>query len=58
VRGGWRKLHELHNLYSSSNIIKVTKSRRIRWVEQVACMREMRNACTILVRKLEGKIQV
>jgi hypothetical protein len=33
VRGDWRKLHneELHNLYSSPNIIRMTKSRRIRW---------------------------
>jgi hypothetical protein len=34
VTGGFRKLHneELHNLYSSSSIIKITKSRRMRWV--------------------------
>jgi hypothetical protein len=33
VTGGWRKLHneELHNLYSSPNIIRVIKSRGIRW---------------------------
>jgi hypothetical protein len=33
VTGGWRKLHneELHSLYSSANIIRVIKSRRIRW---------------------------
>jgi hypothetical protein len=32
--GSWRKLHndELHNLYSSKNIIRVIKSRRMRWV--------------------------
>jgi hypothetical protein len=36
----WRKLHntELHNLYSSQNIIKKIKSRRIRWMGHVACM--------------------
>jgi hypothetical protein len=40
VTGVWRKLHnkELHNLYSSTNIIRVVKSRRIRWVENLAHM--------------------
>jgi hypothetical protein len=38
VTGDWRKLHkeELHNLYSSPNIIRMIKSRRIRWVGHVA----------------------
>jgi hypothetical protein len=38
--GSWRKLHneELHNLYSSPSIIKVIKSRRIRWSGHVARM--------------------
>jgi hypothetical protein len=38
------KLHndELHNLYSSSNIVRVIKSRRIRWAGHVACMGEGR----------------
>jgi hypothetical protein len=51
VTGGWRKLHnmELHNLYSSPNIIRMVKSRRMRWAEHVACMKEKRNACRILV---------
>jgi hypothetical protein len=33
VTGGWRKLHneELHNLYSSPSIIRIIKSRRMRW---------------------------
>jgi hypothetical protein len=41
VTGGWRKLHneELHNLYSSPNIIRMTKSRRMRWTGHVAQMR-------------------
>jgi hypothetical protein len=38
--GSWRKLHndELHNLYSSSNIFRVIKSRRMRWAGHVARM--------------------
>jgi hypothetical protein len=41
----WRKLHndELHSLYSSPNIVRVVKSRRMRWVGYVACMREGRS---------------
>ena len=40
----WRRLHneELCDLYSSSNIIRVVKSRRMRWVGHVACMRDRR----------------
>jgi hypothetical protein len=43
VTGGWRKLHneELHNLFSSPSIIRMIKSRRMRWAGQVAIvMRE------------------
>jgi hypothetical protein len=38
--GSWRKLHndELHSLYSLPNIVKVIKSRRMRWAGHVACM--------------------
>jgi hypothetical protein len=55
--GGWMKVHneELHNLYSSPNIIRMIKSRRMKWTENVACMGENRNACKILVGKPEGK---
>jgi hypothetical protein len=55
--GGWRKLHneELHNLYSSPNIIRMIKLRRVRWAGHVARMGETRNAYRILVGKPEGK---
>jgi hypothetical protein len=58
VIGDWRKLHneELHNLYSSPSIIRVIKSRRVRWVGHVARMGEKRYAYRILVGKPEGKI--
>jgi hypothetical protein len=51
VTGDWRKLHneKLHNLYSSSNIIRMIKSRRIRWAGNVARMGEKKNANRILV---------
>jgi hypothetical protein len=55
--GDWRKLRneELHNLYSSQNIIIMIKSRRTRWGGHVARMGEKRNSYRILVGKLEGK---
>jgi hypothetical protein len=45
VAGGWRRLHneELHNLYASSNIIRVTKSRRMRWEGHVTHIGEMKD---------------
>jgi hypothetical protein len=45
VIGGWAKLHneELHNLYCSASIIRIIKSRRMRWVRQVARMGDKRN---------------
>jgi hypothetical protein len=50
VTGGWRKLcnEELHNLYSSPNIISMIKSRRMRWAGHVARMGENRNSYRIL----------
>jgi hypothetical protein len=57
VTGDWRKLHnsELLNLYSSSNIIRMMKSRRMRWAGHVARMGQKLNAYRILVGKPEGK---
>jgi hypothetical protein len=57
VTGDWRKLHneELRNLYSSPNIIRIIKSRRMRWAGHVARMGEKRNAYRILVGKPGGK---
>jgi hypothetical protein len=57
VTGGWRKLHneELHNLYSFPSIIRIIKSRRMRWAGHVARMGEKRNAYRILVGNPEGK---
>jgi hypothetical protein len=57
VTGGWRKLHneELHVLYSSPNIIRVIKARRMRWAGHVACMGEVRSAYNTLVGRPEGR---
>jgi hypothetical protein len=57
VTGGWRKLHneELHDLYSSPCIIRIIKSRRIRWAGHVARMGEKRNAYRLLVGEPDGK---
>jgi hypothetical protein len=57
VTGEWRKLHsgELHNLYSSPDIIRQIKSRRMRWVGHVARIGEVRNVYRVLVGKPEGK---
>jgi hypothetical protein len=59
VTGGWRKLHneELHNLYSSSNIIIMIKPRRMTWGWHVARMGEKKNAYRVLVGKRGGKNQ-
>jgi hypothetical protein len=54
---GWRKLHneELHNLYSSPNIIRMNNSRRMGRAGHVPRMKEKRNANRILMEKPEGK---
>ncbi|KAJ4434341.1 hypothetical protein ANN_22900 [Periplaneta americana] len=57
VTGEWRKLHnaELHALYTSPDIIRNIKSRRLRWAGYVVCMGESRNAYRVLVGRPEGK---
>jgi hypothetical protein len=57
VTGGWRKLHneELTDLYSLPNIVRVVKSRRMRWVGHVARVGEERGVHRVLVGKPEGK---
>jgi hypothetical protein len=56
VTGEWRKFHneELRDLYSSTSIIRIIKSGRMRWAGNVARM-EKRNACKLLVREPEAK---
>jgi hypothetical protein len=53
----WRKLHneELHDLYSLPNIVRVVKSRRMRWAGHVARMGEGRGVYRVSVRKTEGR---
>jgi hypothetical protein len=55
--GSWRKLHndELHSPYSSPNIVRVIKSRKMRWVGHVSRMGERRGVYGVLVGRPEGK---
>jgi hypothetical protein len=57
VTGKWRKYHneELHDLYSSPSIIRIIKSRRMRWAGHVVRMEEKRKAYRLLVGKPEAK---
>jgi hypothetical protein len=57
VTGDWRKLHngELQNLYSSPDIIRQIRSRRMRWAGHVARVGEGRNVYRVLVGRPEGK---
>jgi hypothetical protein len=55
--GSWRKLHndELHNLYSLPNIVRVIKSRRVRWAGHMARIGEGRGVYRFLVGRPESK---
>jgi len=57
VTGEWKRLHneELNDLYSSPNIVRVIKSRRMRWARHVARMGEERGVYRVMVGKPEGK---
>jgi hypothetical protein len=57
VTGEWKKLHneDLHNLYSSPDIIRQVKSRRMRWAGHVARMGEERKVNKVSVGKIKGK---
>ena len=57
VTGEWRRLHneELNDLYSSPNIVRVIKSRRMRWAGHVVRMGEERGAYRVLVGKPDGR---
>jgi len=57
VTGEWRRLHneELNDLYSSPNILRVIKSRRMRWARHVARMCEERGVYRVFVGKPEGR---
>jgi len=55
--GEWRKLHngELNDQYRSPNIVRVIKSRGMRWAGHIVCMGERRGVYRVLVREHEGK---
>ena len=60
VKGEWRKLHneELDDLYSSPNIVRVIKSRIMKWAGHVALVGERRGIHRVFVVKLEGNVEV
>jgi hypothetical protein len=57
VTGEWMRMHKekLNDLYSSPNIVRVIKSRRMRWAGHVARIGEERGVCRFLVGKPKGK---
>jgi len=56
VKGEWRKLHneELNDLHTSLNIVRLIKSRRMKWAGHVALLEERRGVYMVLVGKPEG----
>jgi len=60
VTGEWRRLHneELNDLYSSPNIVRVIKSRRMRWAGHVTRMGEESGVYRVLVGKPEGTLSL
>ena len=60
VTGEWRKLHneEINDLYFSRNIVRVIKSRKMRWLGHLASMGERRDEYKVLVGKPEGNGQL
>jgi hypothetical protein len=57
ITGEWRRLRneERNDLYSSPNIFRVNKSRKMRWAGHVAYMEERRGVYRILVGRLKGR---
>jgi hypothetical protein len=57
ITGGWRKWHneELHNLYSSSNKIRMIMSKRMKWEEHVALTRKKRKAHSLGGKEITRK---
>jgi hypothetical protein len=59
VTGEWRKLHvhkeELSGLYSSPDIVRAITSRRMKWAEHIACVRDRRGVYRVLVEKPESQ---
>jgi hypothetical protein len=55
--GSWRKLHndEIHSLYSSRNIVRIIKSKRLRWAGHVARMGEGRGVYKVLIGRPKRK---
>jgi len=60
VTGEWRKPHneELNDLYCSPNIVRVIKSRRMRWAGHVARIRDRRGACRVFMGRSEERDQL
>jgi hypothetical protein len=55
VIGEWRKLHNAHNLYSESNIIREIRLQKMGWAKHARRMGAMRSAYKTLVGKSEGE---